>query len=373
MAGRGGGIKSSNNFSHFATTDSKRHFQATSNWRDWLSLLKVPISLMNALSAAAGFLIFHPQINPLLFWTTAGVFLLACGSAALNNYQDRQIDQLFSRTRNRPLPLNRISTKKALGIAIGSILIGLAVLFWISFPSLKPVSIGIVTVILYNGVYTPLKRWTVLAIVPGSLCGMLPPLIGWVVSGGVHFSLGILTVMVILGIWQLPHAWLLLMIDEDEFQLQNIPNMLQKLTANQLNRIMFVWILSFGAMAMLLPLVKVITTPWIYWLLAACMIALITLMSYAQFVRKRSDSYTLWFRQLNIAMGLILSLIIIDKLKDRPMKLFLSLIFIIIVVLIAWVLLSRKPEPEKRTEYVCDQCGESHCDCHRNEDDDPSS
>lgn len=54
------------------------------------------------------------------------------------------------------------------------------------------------------------------------------------------------------------------------------------------------------------------------------------------------------------------------------MKLFFSLIFIIIIVLIAWVLLSRKPEPEKRTEYVCDQCGESHCDCHLKEDDDPS-
>ena len=120
--------------------------------------------------------------------------------------------------------------------------------------------------------------------------------------------------MVVLGLWQLPHFWLLLLIEKDEFQQQNLPHMLQKLTMNQLNRILFVWALSFAAMVMLLPLVKVLTVPWIYWPLAVYLIILILFMGYALLLLKRTHIYKFWFKHLNMIMGLTLSLIIIDKL-----------------------------------------------------------
>ena len=84
--------------------------------RIFLCLCKARISLFSSLSAAMGFfLAAEPgwEILPALF---AGVFLLACGACALNQYQERDADARMARTARRPIPSGKIRPGRALGV-----------------------------------------------------------------------------------------------------------------------------------------------------------------------------------------------------------------------------------------------------------------
>ncbi len=118
------------------------------------------------------------QIIPVLF----GVLFLAFGSAALNHYQEKEFDGKMDRTKNRPIPSGRISSSNALYISLLFVLSGSLILFFGS--NLLALGLGLLNLIWYNFIYTLLKRRSPFAIVPGSLVGAIPPVIGWVAAGG---------------------------------------------------------------------------------------------------------------------------------------------------------------------------------------------
>lgn len=49
-----------------------------------------------------------------------GIGLASASSCVLNNYFDRDIDQLMQRTQNRPLPTGRIHPREALWLGLMS-------------------------------------------------------------------------------------------------------------------------------------------------------------------------------------------------------------------------------------------------------------
>jgi len=283
---------------------------------DWLGLVKLRISIMNAVSALAGYVIFRPCFGWDLIATVASVFVLACGSAALNNYQDRDLDGLFSRTRKRPLPKHLISARHALMISMILIISGLGGLFIIHSMGL-PVLLGVLAVMLYNGIYTPLKTKFVFAIIPGSICGMLPPLIGWVSAGGDIRASQILVFMAVLGLWQLPHFWLILLSGHEEYGKPGLWNMLGLFSIGQLNRIMFVWVLAFACVAMVLPMVHVIINTWLRGVLAVCLMMMVLLFAHVLFFRDNVSGYSFLFKSLNISMGCVLWIAIVDQMILR--------------------------------------------------------
>ncbi len=69
-----------------------------------LALAKFRIALLSTLSTLAGFMLASQGDIGRSSVVIAGVFLLACGSAAMNQYQDRRIDGIMERTRRRPIP-----------------------------------------------------------------------------------------------------------------------------------------------------------------------------------------------------------------------------------------------------------------------------
>ena len=141
------------------------------------------------------------------------VLALTAGSAIFNHIQDRRFDRRFARTRNRCLVQKKITPQFAGGIGAILVLIGLSGLF-VCFPGGQAAGLGLLALLCYNGLYTPLKKRTLVAIVPGTLCGMLPPAMGWVAvprEMAVHDLTGILIVMVIFGLWQIPHFFIILL------------------------------------------------------------------------------------------------------------------------------------------------------------------
>jgi heme o synthase len=283
---------------------------------DWFCLVKLRISLMNAVSALTGYVVFHPCIGKDLIATVASVFVLACGSSALNNYQDRNRDGLFSRTRERPLPKQIISGRHALVVSKILMIIGLGGLFRVHSMG-SPMLLGVLAVILYNGVYTPLKSKTVLAIIPGSICGMLPPLIGWIAAGGNIYSLQIQVLMAIIGIWQLPHFWLILLSGHEEYRHAGMPNMVKIFSIDQLNRIMFVWVLAFACVGMFLPMVQLIINTWLKGFLVIYLMVFVCFFGNMLFSRYKIPGYSFLFKYLNISMGTVLLVTLVDRLFLR--------------------------------------------------------
>ena len=110
---------------------------------------------------------------------------------------------------------------------------------------------GLLGVCFYNLIYTPLKRRTILAIVPGAVCGVLPILMGWMAAGGGLASPKVWILVVIFGVWQLPHFWLVVLANRRDYRSSGIPNMLGILSVRQLRKLVFVWVGSFVVLTLL--------------------------------------------------------------------------------------------------------------------------
>ncbi|MBW1898128.1 MAG: UbiA family prenyltransferase, partial [Deltaproteobacteria bacterium] len=226
--------------------------------------------------------------------------------------QDRAIDCFFSRTRKRPLPRKLIQSSHVRLFACVLILMGLSGLF-LNRVSFLPVLIGLIAILLYNGLYTPLKEKTVLAIIPGTICGMMPPLIGWTAAGGNLRVPEIWMLMTLIGLWQLPHFWLLILANRMEYCLSDIPNMLNIFTVGKLKNILFVWVLAFACMALFLPAFRILKTPWMQWLLLIYFIPLLCFFGFSLLPKQKSSDYPGLFIYLNISMGFVLLLIVADS------------------------------------------------------------
>lgn len=210
---------------------------------------KVRISLPVALSALTGFVIFTGALNQQGWLLALGVFFMSCSSGALNHWQESETDAKMPRTKNRPIPTGKISRNGAFAVATGFALVGSAILLFTNPP--LALILSWVTLFFYNVVYTPLKKVSAFAVIPGSMVGALPPIIGWVAAGGSLTSEIILLVATFFFIGQIPHFWLLLMMFGDQYKLAGMPSLNQIFNDVQLKRITYTWILTTIASALL--------------------------------------------------------------------------------------------------------------------------
>ena len=124
------------------------------------------------------------------------------GSAnALNMWWERDIDARMTRTRNRPLPAGRLSADVALGFGLALAVVSVPMLFMVN---LATGLLGLVALLSYVAVYTPLKPHTHLALLVGAVPGAIPPLLGWATVTGT-IGLGGLLLFGVLFLWQIPH------------------------------------------------------------------------------------------------------------------------------------------------------------------------
>lgn len=215
----------------------------------WLG--KFSISLPVGLTTFTGYLLANRSFDAGVFAPVAGVFLLASGASALNQVQEHKTDLLMPRTRNRPIPSGRISLSGAWIFILIFSCSGLFVLY--HYSGLAPFLLGIINFIWYNGIYTPLKRTSAFAVVPGSVVGALPPLIGWVAAGGSMTDQVAVALGFFFFIGQIPHFWLLLLRFGHEYEMAGLRSLTTRLDNIQIRRLTFVWIAATAATAFMLP------------------------------------------------------------------------------------------------------------------------
>ena len=216
------------------------------------SLAKGPVALLSSLSAATGFVLARGAVTGSVVPFFGAIFLLAAGTAILNQYQERSSDSAMERTKQRPIPAGEVSPAAALMASILSLCCGfilLGVLFGVI-----PVLLGVLSVVLYNGIYTYLKKITAFASIPGAVAGALPPLMGYSAAGGRLTDPLAVWLLVFFYIWQIPHFWLLMGIHGDDYRRANFPSLQTRLADLGLGRVVFNWIIATACVALLFPM-----------------------------------------------------------------------------------------------------------------------
>jgi protoheme IX farnesyltransferase len=181
--------------------------------REYIELTKPRITWLILMSTGVGYFFgldrTHPLNWGLLIHTIVGTGLIASGTAALNQWWERESDKLMRRTASRPLPMGLMTARQALWFGIALAIAGAAELaIWVN-----PLSsvLGIFTLAAYLFVYTPMKSRTHLSTVVGALPGAMPPLMGYAAASGI-LTREAWSLFFILFIWQFPHflaiAWM---------------------------------------------------------------------------------------------------------------------------------------------------------------------
>lgn len=222
-----------------------------------MDLTKFRITFFVAITTTVGFLLHAKSFDPNLFFSAIGVLILASGASALNEYQERFSDGLMDRTKNRPIPSGKLTGNIALFISVTLLVVGALALYGIN---LSVMLLGMLTLVWYNFIYTPLKRITTFAIIPGALVGALPPMIGFAASGGNIFDPVILSLATFMFIWQIPHFWILMLIYDEQYQKAGYPTLSEKFSTNQSIRITQFWIGLFVISSLLFFVTDVVST-----------------------------------------------------------------------------------------------------------------
>ena len=190
---------------------------------DYLTLTKPPIILLLLVTALGGMFLAAqgpPPVSLTLLLMLGGA-AAAGGAGSINHYLDRDIDELMSRTRRRPLPGGRISPASAL--AFGILLNVFAFVLLATGVNLLCALLTLSGTLFYVFVYTWwLKRSTPQNIVIGGAAGAVPPLAGWAaVTGGLELPSFYLFAIVFF--WTPPHFWALALLLREDYARAGIP------------------------------------------------------------------------------------------------------------------------------------------------------
>lgn len=167
------------------------------------------------MSAFFGFLLADGNLTSYTFLNLIlGGVLITGSSNGFNQIIEHKTDELMSRTLSRPLPCKVLSIPEALTFCIITGVLGLYLLASINFSSFI---LGLLAMVVYTIIYTPLKKITPFAVFIGAIPGSIPPLLGYVaVSNDFGLEPGIL--FIVQFFWQFPHFWALAWKLDDDYK-----------------------------------------------------------------------------------------------------------------------------------------------------------
>ncbi len=150
-----------------------------------------------------------------------GGFLVTSAANCFNEIIEKDLDKLMLRTKDRPLPAERMTTGQGLVLGLIMAMMGAKLLLKLN---LETGLISVFSILLYAFAYTPLKRLTPMAVFVGAIPGALPPLIGYLAALGhtaifasIDYQVAII-LFLIQFVWQFPHFWAIAWVLDDDYK-----------------------------------------------------------------------------------------------------------------------------------------------------------
>lgn len=204
-------------------TDAGRLVAARDVVIDFVRLTKpriISLLLFTALcsmyAAAAG-----PVRWTVLVALLGGGYLAPGGANAMNCAFDGDIDQVMTRTRERPVPAGRISRRVAFGY--GLLLNAIAAVWLAAAANVLTAVLALAGSAWYVLIYTMwLKRRSPENIVIGGAAGCFPVLVGWAAATGSLNATAIVLAVVVF-CWTPPHFWSLAVLLRDDYRQAQVP------------------------------------------------------------------------------------------------------------------------------------------------------
>ncbi len=182
----------------------------------FVELTKPRIAFMLVLTSAAGFYLgttgafdFSLFLNAMI-----GIGILAFGVATLNQYIERDTDALMDRTKDRPIPSQRLTPVEGLVFGVIQCVVAEIYLYFLVNP--LTAALGISVIVGYVFLYTPLKTKTSASTAIGAIPGAMPPLMGWTASSG-EMTVGAWALFLLLFLWQFPHFFAIAWMYRDQY------------------------------------------------------------------------------------------------------------------------------------------------------------
>ncbi len=191
---------------------------------DYIELTKPRVTSLVLVTALVGFYMGSESGLASLAFLHAmlGTAMVAGGASALNQYVERHHDARMFRTRERPLPSQRLTEREGLAFSVAISVLG--TLYLGLFTNLVTGLLAGATVLLYAFVYTPLKRRTSLATIVGAVPGAAPPVLGWTAAGGTLDGMAGALFMIVF-LWQLPHFLAIAWIHDEDYLRGGFPHL----------------------------------------------------------------------------------------------------------------------------------------------------
>ena len=275
-------------------------------------LHKFRITFSVTLTTLAGFTLTAGTIDNRIFLPLLGIFMLSSGAAAFNEYQEREMDAKMERTRKRPIPSGRIKANTVLVISLLEIFAGTFLVY--AGGGFKAALLGFMAFVWYNIIYTPLKKISPLAVIPGSVIGAIPPMVGWVVGGGSLLDPKLFVLAFFFFMSQVPHFWLLLLRYGNDYDAAGFPVINQILTDKQIKRVTFVWIVATSVNIVLLTIVGLFQT--VFFKLLILLAAFWLVLNFSRLLKKSEEKFESfgYFMLLNIVLLVIVVSMVLDPL-----------------------------------------------------------
>lgn len=172
-------------------------------WEPYLALAKPRLSALVVLSAMSSYALtpLDATLAQLLF-LTAGTALCSASANAINMGREHTYDALMTRTRTRPVVRGLVTPTQAFQFAAAAGTAGASMLYLGVNPTVA--ALGAANIALYGGLYTTLKRKSIINTWVGAVVGAIPPLMGWAASSSL-MDPGAWLLAGLLYAWQFPH------------------------------------------------------------------------------------------------------------------------------------------------------------------------
>lgn len=281
--------------------------------RIFADLTKFGIVLFSVIAGLIGYVAGF-QSEAIFNWshffnTMLGLYFLSSGSLALNQAQEWQLDQQMQRTARRPIAAGKLTPAAGGLLALFFLLAGAQLLF---SASLLAGAVGLISVLLYNGLYTIYwKRHWSFAAVPGAIPGALPVTIGYASINSEIFGPESLYLFLVMFLWQMPHFWILTIKYREDYARGGVPVLpVSKGVSTTLYHIV---IYTFAYVGVALAAPMFFQVRWMY-LLFFIPVSFKLLLDLKRYYQSHGEKHWLsFFIWTNLSLFIFLAVPVIDK------------------------------------------------------------